>query len=283
MTYAMTGNCTEEQFWAEVARIGWQDENPDDFCHDTEKALLLRWDDEFIKGAREWFQLFTGRLSGAIDIYEKEHEVSCECSDDGFSDLTAHIVGLGRKEYEACMKDPMRAIKRGQEYRYEENFGYCLPYEQKGKKVTYKEAKAAAEEDLKDEYGSYKGPERTAHTEMLTLQKMLGDRCRFDPRYYAAWARMELPHLEALFDSEYAGVLQDLPYVLEQMRNIADGDIAVALDEGLELQRAVERLRRQRDERLQTERERLESLLHQGPSMENLIREGLGYLTDHEA
>ena len=28
----------------------------------------------------------------------------------------------------AAMKDPMLAIKRGQEYRYEESFSYCIPY-----------------------------------------------------------------------------------------------------------------------------------------------------------
>ena len=71
--------------------------------------------------------------------------------------------------------------------------------------------------------------------------------------------------------------------MLGQMPEIADGNIAAALDEGLELQRAVERLQQERDEKLQEERERLEILLHQGPSMENLVREGLGYLTDHEA
>ena len=126
------------------------------------------------------------------------------------------------------MKDPMRAIKRGQEYRYTENFGYCLPYEQK-EKVSYEEAKRAAEEDLKDEYGSHECPEREAHTEMLTLQKMLGDRCRFDPRYYAAWAKMELPGLEALmFESDYD--FEDLPYVLGQMREIAEGKLIAEME-----------------------------------------------------
>ena len=55
---------------------------------------------------------------GDIDYYD--------VSDDGFWDLTAHIVGLGQNEFEKVMKNPELARKRALNGDYEENFEYIF-------------------------------------------------------------------------------------------------------------------------------------------------------------
>lgn len=47
-------------------------------------------------------------------------------SDDGFDDLTAHIVGLGAKEVEKVIKYPKKALARASARNYKENFMYCF-------------------------------------------------------------------------------------------------------------------------------------------------------------
>lgn len=63
-------------------------------------------------------------------------------SDDGYSDLIAHIVGCGREVYEATLADTSLAVKRAQSGDYVENFSYILPYDDdndKGDDSKYKQ------------------------------------------------------------------------------------------------------------------------------------------------
>jgi hypothetical protein len=46
--------------------------------------------------------------------------------DDGFWDLTAHIVGLGKEVYLATLKHPILAKTRADEHAYIENFEYSF-------------------------------------------------------------------------------------------------------------------------------------------------------------
>jgi hypothetical protein len=73
-------------------------------------------------------------LYSAIETWEEETGKSCGCGDDGFNDLRAMIVGIGKLEYEAVMADPERAYNRatapyGSPEGYRESFAYAIPYE----------------------------------------------------------------------------------------------------------------------------------------------------------
>ena len=50
-------------------------------------------------------------------------------SDDGMSDLTAHIVGLGEEEYNKVIKNPELARKRAKNREYKENFMYSFHFD----------------------------------------------------------------------------------------------------------------------------------------------------------
>lgn len=108
------------EFWAEVEKIGWvtKTENTDEV-----KARLLReWPKEKTVRMRAVFRALMARL------YTTLGGVS-GVSDDGFSDLRAHIIGLGKVEYERVLYDPDLAQQRANKNAYTESFSYCLPYE----------------------------------------------------------------------------------------------------------------------------------------------------------
>ena len=71
-------------------------------------------------------------LQTAIAKFEKDRGNSLDIgSDDGFSDVTYHIVGLGKKVWEAAMKNPLLVEKRyhakyGTKAGYKESFAYCF-------------------------------------------------------------------------------------------------------------------------------------------------------------
>jgi len=278
--FVRTGTCTEEIFWEEVAYIGWSERNPRGFFDRVTKELLTRWDDEFIRTAREVLGTLVEKLGQAIEETEERENISCQCSDDGFSDLRHHIVGLGKKEYKACMKDPMRAIMRGRKGKYQESFGYCLPYERRVKEqLSWEEARAKAMEDM-EHYEP--GPERDAMVEMSAHDYMHGDRAKLEAGYYAAWAKRNLVDLEELAASPYADQFDELPEVLERVREIADGKIVEVLDGGLELKAAVKKLREEREALLRKLQDELSVLSPPGWSLDNMVGDALRYLTDHD-
>lgn len=279
-TPKMTGPCTEDQFWAEVARIGWGDDNPRRYYQTVERELLTRWDDEFLRTFREHLCRFRSALVEKVEQFEQVEQVSCQCSDDGFSDLTNHVVGLGREEYEAAMKDPMRVVERGRDRRYEESFSYCIPHERRQKEfLTYEEAlKKAREEGVMESDDAEDDGDREGYIEGLALELMLGDRCKLDPRFYAAWAKREVGGLEALAESPYADHFPDLPYVRECVAKIRDGRVAEVVDEGHDFKAAVERLREQRRALRKEKMRELDVLVGRGHSLDNLASNALIYI-----
>jgi hypothetical protein len=52
--------------------------------------------------------------------------------DDGFWDLRAHIIGLGKQFYQSVLKDPEIAKKMADDGDFKENFGYIIQHTKKG-------------------------------------------------------------------------------------------------------------------------------------------------------
>lgn len=114
-----------KMFWTLIADIGWP-------VKDIEAATRT-----FIKtyGIHRWKELDTfvdarvGELQRQIKIHESEHGPLDIGSDDGFSDVCHHVVGMGEKEFNRCMENPMLVEKRYNEpYNtpegYKESFSY---------------------------------------------------------------------------------------------------------------------------------------------------------------
>jgi len=290
MTTMMTGKCTIDQFWAEVALIGWK-ENGNEDSSLVQKNLLRRWDDEFCESMRDIHGEFTTELAQAVEKTERATGESSECGDDGFGDLMSHMVGLGKDAYEAALADPMLVIKRGQKHKYEECFSYCLPYARPLKeKLTFDEAMAKVRAEVEERKANRwedeeDDDENVGALEMQAFHAMLGERDKMDPRYYMAWAKADLPGLEALEASPFAGSLPDLPFVSGILRQAAAGDLQPLIEKAAEFQLAVCRLRLQRESVRKVVKEQLEKLIgplndHRHHSLDNLGGDVLDYLTD---
>lgn len=88
------------------------------------------------KKMRDLEQFVSARASdlyGAVKRYEADPaEGGCGGrdlevgSDDGFSDLRYHIVGMGKDEFDACMGDPEKMEIRSRKGEYTESFHYVF-------------------------------------------------------------------------------------------------------------------------------------------------------------
>ena len=120
------------EFWEIVEEIDWPnntDTNPDII----KKGLLKRFSPKELVKFRERLDHVRGELIRALEDWERRCDKRLECSDDGFSDLTYHIVGCGKEEFAKTIKDPYRAYDRSRKFDYVESFGYCIPYEDEHK------------------------------------------------------------------------------------------------------------------------------------------------------
>jgi len=119
-------DATLEEFWAITDSIGWGGETTD------YKAVLtnlqMKHSDEYIKQLHS----IADKLSGDVYVAAEATERSIgsnnffDASDDGWSDATLHIVGMGEKAYTTFIADPDKWIAAHGTNFYTENFGYCF-------------------------------------------------------------------------------------------------------------------------------------------------------------
>jgi len=109
-----------QEFWDKVAQIGWGTKTTD--YGTIKRDLLKAWTPEKAEKMSDVF----GMLSNAL--YVKCDKVVDGVGDDSFGDLRAHIIGLGREEFNRVMENPKLAQERINKGDYKESFSYCLPY-----------------------------------------------------------------------------------------------------------------------------------------------------------
>jgi len=134
-----------DEFWAIVEKVKWDEltavkdsgRAKEDRSYEVGKRRLLEVlptlevlrafdahyrevSEALYKNQTEWVNEGYGRNRSAR---------TCDLGDDSFGDLLAHIVGLGREEYEASLAEPERVQSRGLHYHFSESFSYCLPSE----------------------------------------------------------------------------------------------------------------------------------------------------------
>jgi hypothetical protein len=123
----------EDTFWAYNRLVDWRTKSK--MHRQGIKAgktvfLLLLPTLEDRNAYRTQFNMLIHELSLRINHWESAARKELPCSDDGFSDLLAHIVGLGKEEYCAVLENPKLAFDRANKHDYEESFAYCIPYEE---------------------------------------------------------------------------------------------------------------------------------------------------------
>lgn len=113
----------EKKFWDLVALANW----PSDY--NKAKIIYLK------KLSKDECKAFRKNVSHARYMVEKSLEENPEINDnlgvgdDGFSDLTHHIVGLGKTEFYKYINNVELIGKLAHSNGYEESFSYCIPYE----------------------------------------------------------------------------------------------------------------------------------------------------------
>lgn len=123
---------SESDFWRIVGGIGWGTKTTD--YKAISKHLKETLTPEEVDGLRTTLAKVEGHLYKVITDWEEDTEKSCELGDDRFNDLIAHIVGLGKQEYDAVLRDPQKAYdraharSRGNFAGFKESFNYAIPY-----------------------------------------------------------------------------------------------------------------------------------------------------------
>lgn len=106
--------------WDIVDQIGWGTKTTD---YKFISRMLLK-----MSGTkRNEFEAFV--RSKEAELSKRLYDIVDGPSDDGFSDLCWHIVGLGKIVFDTCMKDPLYAQELYDTDQYKESFAYCLHFD----------------------------------------------------------------------------------------------------------------------------------------------------------
>lgn len=116
----------EQKFWDLVAEIGWGTKTTN--YKEVRQNLLNRLSVEEMKTVNELAHQFQVKLQSVSDL-----DYCC----DTWDDCTAHIVGLGKEEYEKNIADPSLIMDRYNDGDYVESFSYCLPVSLDYEKLSY--------------------------------------------------------------------------------------------------------------------------------------------------
>lgn len=119
----------ENEFWEVVEDLGWGET----YDHKAmAKKIYKKLGPEKTRQFAEMAMDFNNRVRIVGDkLYEKlmsESGRGLGVSDDGFSDLCWHVVGLGREKFVEVMSDPYILAEMGRKGQYMESFGYAIPH-----------------------------------------------------------------------------------------------------------------------------------------------------------
>ena len=110
--------------WALIAEMGWGSRTTD-YKHIAETYFKLLGK----KGMKQ-LEKFVGErvcdLGSAVKRYEDGNGSIEVGSDDGFSDVRYHIVGLGKDTFDVCMADPLEIQNCYRLGKYKESFAYAF-------------------------------------------------------------------------------------------------------------------------------------------------------------
>jgi len=121
------------QFWSIVKEIGWE-KNPN--IEATKQKLIKKYTPEQMEAFRTKSSYFQSKLQTWLHVIERDSDYRIPESDDGLSDILAHIVGLGKTHYDKVLKelsgrktDTIDNYAEGKP-KAVENFHYVIPREE---------------------------------------------------------------------------------------------------------------------------------------------------------
>jgi len=117
---------SEAEFWKITEPFGWGKKTKD--FKAIKKALMKKLSPDQAEALQNRYTELTSTVYDKLLPIIQESEVWI--GDDSLDDLVAHIVGMGKKEYNAVTKNPLLGLKRAEERDYEESFSYALPSEE---------------------------------------------------------------------------------------------------------------------------------------------------------
>lgn len=115
---------SETNFWAIIEGLGWGRRTTNHKA--IQKDLMSRLSPQQADKMRRLLDKKTSQLARSITLWEKENE-TLPVGDDSYSDLLAHIVGMGRKEFEKTLRNPELAYERALKDDFKESFSYAVP------------------------------------------------------------------------------------------------------------------------------------------------------------
>lgn len=114
-----------EVAWGIIGRMGWNNSKKNDYA-----AIAQKFFQELgaigMKRLERFVFARASDLYSAVEKYEQEHGDLEVGSDDGFSDLRYHVVGMGKVAFEMAMEDPKLLQTRYRAGLYQESFAYCF-------------------------------------------------------------------------------------------------------------------------------------------------------------
>lgn len=153
---------TRDEFWAEVARIGWGAKTTD---HRAVKIGQLRQGEAHCDGMREHFQAVSSALiDSGCDLH----------GGDSADDCRNHIIGLGKEEYHLVLLDLTLGERRYKKGDYKESFAYCIPYDSDFKDLKPERFTEWAERAIEDLEQDSAGVREADRKLAQTIDRVLG-------------------------------------------------------------------------------------------------------------
>jgi len=109
--------------WRMIAEIGW---GVDVNLKAVQRSAFAMHGEFQMSRIEEFVRKRVNDLYKAVEKYEKEHESLHIGSDDGFSDVCHHVVGLGQTAFDAAYDNPRLLESRYNQGDYQESFAYCF-------------------------------------------------------------------------------------------------------------------------------------------------------------
>ena len=207
-------NPSDEGFWEIVKNARWtSDHNYDRIKYQWMRTMTLPQ----AEGLRRKFDKFRSRLDNKIT--DKVHGVG----DDSFSDVIAHIIGMGKHAYDLVMKDPSLAQRLIDAHEYVENFGYAFPdkddYNLIEPKYLIKQATGYLEElsELTSNRSAIKSQE-DAETLRDMIKRLRAAESGDFKKATQGWDRSKYKHWGKIVDNTDHDVLYGPPNLIDELK-----------------------------------------------------------------
>ena len=115
---------SESEFWNLTKVLGWGTRSTD--YKAMSKYIMRTFTRKESDDLQDVFGKLKDKLSVALDKWSRDESNQLNVGgDDSYSDLLSHIIGMGKQQYNAVLKDPSIANS----IRYRESFAYVFPFD----------------------------------------------------------------------------------------------------------------------------------------------------------